>query len=49
MVLIEMYVSKIRVKNFKTFDDVYLDLNKFNVSIRACGSGKTNSFKYLNC
>ena len=42
MVLIEMYVSKIRVKNFKTFDDVCLDLNKFNVLIGACGSGKTN-------
>ena len=42
MVLIEMYVSKIRVKNYKTFDDVSLDLNKFNVLIGACGSGKTN-------
>ena len=46
-----MYVSKIRVKNFKTFDDVYLDLNKFNVLIGACGSGKTNFvqvFELLN-
>lgn len=51
MVLIEMYVSKIRVKNFKTFDDVCLDLNKFNVLIGACGSGKTNFiqvFELLN-
>lgn len=37
-----MYVSKIRIKNFKTFNDVSLDLNKFNVLIGACGSGKTN-------
>ena len=37
-----MYISKIRVKNFKTFDDICLDLNKFNVLIGACGSGKTN-------
>ena len=46
-----MYVSKIRVKNFKTFDDVCLDLNKFNVLIGACGSGKTNFiqvFEFLN-
>ena len=46
-----MYVSEIRVKNFKTFDDVYLDLNKFNVLIGACGSGKTNFvqvFELLN-
>ena len=51
MVLIEMYVSKIRVKNFKTFDDVSLDFNKFNVLIGACGSGKTNFihvFELLN-
>ena len=51
MVLIEMHVSKIRVKNFKTFDDVCLDLNKFNVLIGACGSGKTNFiqvFELLN-
>ena len=47
MVLIEMYVSKIRVKNFKTFDDVSLDLNKFNVLIGACGSGKTNFVQVL--
>lgn len=50
-VLIEMYVSKIRVKNFKTFNDVCLDLNKFNVLIGACGSGKTNFiqvFELLN-
>ena len=50
-VLIEMYVSKIRVKNFKTFDDVCLDLNNFNVLIGACGSGKTNFvqvFELLN-
>ena len=40
-----MYVSEIRVKNFKTFDDVYLDLNNFNVLIGACGSGKTNFFQ----
>ena len=37
-----MYISKIRVKNFKTFDDVYVDLNKFNVLIGECGCGKTN-------
>ena len=46
-----MYVSKIRVKNFKTFDDVCLDLNRFNVLIGACGSGKTNFvqvFELLN-
>ena len=46
-----MYVSKIRIKNFKTFNDVCLDLNKFNVLIGACGSGKTNFvqvFELLN-
>ena len=46
-----MYVSEIRVKNFKTFDDVCLVLNKFNVLIGACGSGKTNFvqvFELLN-
>ena len=43
-----MYVSEIRVKNFKTFEDVYLDLSKFNVLICGCGSDKTN-FVWLNC
>lgn len=37
-----MYISKIRIKNFKTFDDLTIDLNRFNVFIGACGSGKTN-------
>lgn len=46
-----MIVSKIRVKNFKTFDDVSLDLNKFNILIGASASGKTNFiqvFELLN-
>ena len=51
MVLIEMHISKIKIKNFKTFDDVCLDLNKFNVLTGACGSGKTHFiqvFELLN-
>lgn len=46
-----MYVSRIKVKNFKTFDDICLNLNNFNVLIGACGSGKTNFiqvFELLN-
>ena len=46
-----MQVSKIRIKNIKTFDDITLDLNKFNVLIGACASGKTNFvqvFELLN-
>lgn len=44
-------VSKIKIKNFKTFGDIDLDLNEFNVLVGACGSGKTNFiqiFELLN-
>ena len=37
-----MFVSKIQIQNFKTFNDISIDLNDFNVLIGACASGKTN-------
>jgi len=46
-----MYISNIEIKNFKTFNELSLDLNKFNVIIGACGSGKSNFveiFELLN-
>ena len=37
-----MKVSHIEFKNFKTFDDLSVDLNDFNVLIGACASGKSH-------
>ena len=37
-----MFISNIRIKNFKSFDNLNIDFNKFNVIIGACGAGKTN-------
>ena len=37
-----MKLSKIEIKNFKSFEDISLDLNDFNVLIGACASGKSN-------
>ena len=37
-----MKVSHIEVNNFKTFDDISVDLNEFNVFIGACASGKSH-------
>ena len=45
-----MKISKIHVKNFKTFKDISCDFNDFNVIIGECGSGKSNFveiFKFL--
>ena len=45
-----MKLSKIKVKNFKSFEDINVDLNNFNVLIGACASGKSNFvevFKFL--
>lgn len=43
-------ISKIKIKNFKSFDDVTMDFNNLNVLIGACASGKSNFieiFKFL--
>ncbi|MBQ2613360.1 MAG: AAA family ATPase [Methanobrevibacter sp.] len=37
-----MHITNIKIKNLKTFKDVSLDLNRFNVIIGASGCGKTN-------
>ena len=37
-----MHITNIKIKNLKTFKDVSLDLNRFNVIIGANGCGKTN-------
>lgn len=45
-----MRITKIKVKNFKSFDNVEIDLGKFNVLIGANSSGKSNFvsiFKFL--
>ena len=45
-----MYLSNITVKNIKTFKDVSVDLNNFNVLIGSCSSGKSNFveiFKFI--
>lgn len=46
-----MQLSKIEIKNFKSFNDISLSLNNFSVLIGACASGKSNFieiFKFLN-
>lgn len=45
-----MKLSKIEIKNFKSFNEVSIDLNDFNIIIGACASGKSNFieiFKFL--
>ena len=45
-----MILSKIMIKNFKSFENISIDLNNFNVLIGACASGKSNFveiFKFL--
>ena len=42
IVVIFMRLSKIEVKNFKTFKDVSLEFNKSNLLIGACAAGKSN-------
>ena len=47
-----MKLSKIEVKNFKSFNELFIDLNNFNIMIGACASGKSNFiefFKFLGC
>jgi AAA15 family ATPase/GTPase len=35
-------ISKIKIKNFKSFEELSMDFNNFNVLIGACASGKSN-------
>lgn len=45
-----MRLSKIKIQNFKSFKDISIELNNFNVLIGACASGKSNFveiFKFL--
>lgn len=45
-----MKISNIEIKNFKSFKDICVDLNEFNVVIGESASGKTNfieAFKFL--
>ena len=37
-----MRLSKIEVKNFKTFKDVSVEFNKSNLLIGSCAAGKSN-------
>lgn len=46
-----MLIKKIKLSNFKCFDEVEVDLNDFNVLVGANASGKSNflqAFKFLN-
>ena len=36
------HITKIKVTNFKSFDNIEIDLGKFNVLIGANSSGKSN-------
>ena len=45
-----MKISKIEIKNFKSFEDVSLNLSNFNAVVGECASGKSNfieAFKFL--
>jgi len=42
VVVIFMRLSKIEVKNFKTFKDVSVEFNKSNLLIGSCAAGKSN-------
>ena len=37
-----MFIKNIKLSNFKTFDEMYIELNMFNVLIGANASGKSN-------
>lgn len=41
-----MQIKKIKVSNFKSFDEVEIELGRFNVLIGANASGKSNLHKY---
>lgn len=43
-----MNISKIEIKNFKSFKDVSVNLNDFNVVIGACAAGKSNFIEAFN-
>ena len=43
-----MNVSRIEIKNFKSFENVNVDLNDFNVLVGASASGKSNLSKLFN-
>lgn len=46
-----MNISKIEIKNFKSFEDISVDLNNFNIIVGASASGKSNfieAFRFLN-
>lgn len=43
-----MNISKIEIKNFKSFKDVSVNLNDFNVVIGACAAGKSNFIDAFN-
>ena len=45
-----MNISRIEIKNFKSFEDICVDLNDFNVVVGASASGKSNfveAFQFL--
>lgn len=45
-----MRLLNVQIKNFKSFNDISIDLNNFNILIGACASGKSNFleiFKFL--
>ena len=46
-----MTISKIRIANFKSFADLTVELNEFNLLVGANASGKSNfvqAFKFLS-
>ena len=46
----DMAITKIRISNFKSFDDETVDLNDFNLLVGANASGKSNfvqAFRFL--
>ena len=45
-----MKITKIDIRNFKSFEDISIDLNDFNVIVGASASGKSNfieAFQFL--
>lgn len=42
-----MKLSKIEIKNFKSFNELCIDLNNFNIMIGACASGKSNFIEFF--
>ena len=46
-----MFISELQIENLKTFNEVKIDFNNFNVLIGSCASGKSNLvdiFEFLN-